>query len=325
MGRAVVTGALALLAAVIAAAPAYASFPGRNGLVSFSTVTGSPPGNIIKMSAAGRHRRRLTSSGDSRNPAWSPGGGRIAFDRSRGGRRKLFVMNAGGSNLRRVATGRLQAENPAWSPDGRKLVFQGCRQRGNCDTTAIFVVPATGGPSRRIARNGSDPVWSPNGRWIVYHGKVARRDPCATLVRVRPSGRLRRAILSRRRDSHNVCSRVGRGADFSPNGRRLVFYGLHAAGFRQYLNPEGVRVREWTYDPAMYTVRANGRGKRRRLATRPSQRGGFFALPFIWSPDGRNILWRDDRGTFIANTRARRARRIPGRSGVGYGWQRRAR
>ena len=310
---------------VVAAGPAQGAFPGRNGRVAFSTVTGAPPGNIFTMRANGRDRRRLTGRGDSRNPAWSRDGRRIAFDRSVRGGRGIFVMSARRSGARRVATGGVMAENPTWSPNGRRLAFQGCRTRGRCERTAIFVVRARGGGLRRIAPNGSDPVWSPNGRWIAFRGKVARRDPCATLVRVRPSGGRRRAVLSRRRDSHGVCSRVGSGADFSPNGRRLVFYGLHPAGFTQYRNPDGIRVREWTYDPAMYTVRSNGRGKRRRLATRPSQRGGYFALPFVWSPEGDRLLWRDDRGTFIGNTHARRARQVPGRSGVGYSWQRRPR
>jgi dipeptidyl aminopeptidase/acylaminoacyl peptidase len=324
VGRTALTAGLGVLASAVVPAPAAASFPGGNGRLAFSTATGSPPGNIFTMTASGRHRRRLTAEGDSRNPAWSRDGRRIAFDRSRGRKRAIYVMDRNGSGRRRVPTGEVQAENPAWSPDGRTLVFQGCRRAGNCARTGIYAVHLWGAGLRRIAPNGSDPVWSPNGRWIAYHGKVARSDPCATLVRVRPSGRRRRAILSRRKDRQHICSRGGGGADFSPNGRRLVYHGLHAAGFQQYVREDGRVVRVWTYDPAMYTVRFNGKRKR-RLVTRPLQNGGFFALPFVWSPKGDRLLWRDDRGAFTSNTRARQVHRVGGRAGVGYAWQRRPR
>ena len=321
MTRQGLIGALAILLAMLVAAPAHASFPGKNGRVAFSTATGSPPGNIFTMSATGRNRHRLTRRGDSRNPAWSRDGSRIAFDRQTNGRRALYVMSARGSRPRRIPTGRVQAENPTWSPNGRRIAFQGCRGSGHCKATAIFVVRASGGGLKRITPNGSDPVWSPNGRWIAYHGKVRRKDPCATLARVRPSGRGRRAILSRRQDSHNVCSRGGAGADFSPNGRRLVYYGLHPMSHQDFPSPTGGVIRVWQYDPAMYTVGVNGKRKR-RLMTRSLESGEFFALPFIWSPEGDELLWRDDRGAFIANTRARKARRLHGMAGVGYSWQR---
>ena len=101
-----------------------------------------------------------------------------------------------------------------------------------------------------------------------------------------------------------------------------MYRGLHAAGFEQYRRQDGTIVRVWTYDPAIYTVRLNGK-RRRRLATRPMQRGGFFAMPFVWSPDGRRLLWRDDRGAFTSDTRGRHIRRLRGTAGVGYAWQRR--
>lgn len=312
------------LLAFVACTPAHASFQGKNGRVAFSTVMGSPPGNIFTMNAAGRDRDRLTRQGDSRNPAWSRDGRKIAFDRQRNGRRALFVMRSNGSRVRRISTMGVQAENPTWSPNGRRIAFQGCRGSGRCDAMAIYVVRARGGRPKRITPGGSDPVWSPNGRWIAYHGKVGRRDPCATLARVRPSGRSRRGILPRRRDSHNVCSRGGNGADFSPNGRRLIYYGLAPTSHQTFPNPTGGIIRVWQYDPAMFTVRFNGK-KRRRLATRRLEDGEFFALPFVWSPEGDHILWRDDRGAFIANTRGRSARRLPGQAGVGYSWQRRPR
>ena len=299
--------ALAALIALAAATPAEASFPGRNGLVAYAS-PGPKPAQIHTMTAAGRERRRLTSGGASRNPAWSPDGRSIAFDRlgAGGSRRKLFVMRADGSGERAVPTGRVHGYNPSWSADGRHLVFQGCRGSHPCEEETIFVVRRRGGGLKRLAE-GIQPVWSPNGRWIAYRGAIAAGE-CDTLILIRPSGRSRHAILPRGRDSNGVCAWGGFGADFSPDSRRLVYYGLRPTGD------------EHIYNPTMYTVRADGSG-RRVIASRPLEATGYFVPPFAWSPDGERLLWRDDRGTFLAGPTGDGRRRVRGPDGLEYAWQ----
>jgi TolB protein len=312
----------AAVAAAVVAPPAQASFPGSNGLIAYSTAADASAerARIHIMTAAGRRRARLTTSGSSRNPAWSRDGERIAFDRTEdGGPRALFVMNPDGSGARRVPTGGRQAYNPAWSPTGRRLVFQGCRGTSECQQTALFVVGVDGSGLRRIPGDGADPVWSPNGKWIAYYGRLAAEDECSTLLRVRPSGGGRRAVLPRTRDSHDTCSSGGSGADFSPDGRRIVHYGLEPAGYQDFPNPVGGTFRVWKYDPAMYTVPVDG-GARKLVARRSLEDTEYFLLPFVWSPDGRRLLWRDDRGTFVGNPDGSRARRIGGFGGE-FAWQ----
>ena len=209
--------------------------------------------------------------------------------------------------------------HPSWSPDGRKLVFEGCRRSRSCDEPAIFVVRRSGGGLRQLAKQGDAPVWSPTGAWIAYHGKQAKSDECAGLVRVKPSGRGRRALLPRKPDSHDACSWGGAGADFAPDGKRLVYYGLHPGRVEEFPNPGGGTFKVQHYDPGMYTVGLDG-SHRRIVRTRSLDDTEFFVIPFTWSPDGRSLLWRDERGTYVGDADGSSARRIS-RSGTQFAWQ----
>jgi Tol biopolymer transport system component len=322
MKRAVTATMLAAALPALAAASARASFAGENGLIAYSTApeAGADSARIYTMTPDGERRRPLTRRGSARNPAWSRDGKRIAFDRtSDSGRQRLYVMEADGARARRVPTGRLHAYNPSWSKNGRKLVFQGCPGAEACEQSAIYVVRLDGSRPKRIAPNGSDPVWSPTGRWIAHHGRLADGDECSTLLRVKPSGRARQAVLPRNRDSHDVCSWGGSGADFSPDGSRLVYHGLHATGYKDYPHPVGGTFRVWTYDPAMFTVGLDGSG-RKVVATRTLAEFEWFLPPFVWSPDGRKLLWRDERGVFVGYPDGSGARRISD-SGGELAWQ----
>ena len=106
-------------------------------------------------------------------PAWSPDGDRIAFEHLGDGDlmpAQIFVMNADGSDLRRVTstTGIQYAESdPAWSPDGSEIVFWSFGY-------GIAVVSAEGGTPRQIYQigpaeaYGAKPVWSPDGSTILF-------------------------------------------------------------------------------------------------------------------------------------------------------------
>jgi Tol biopolymer transport system component len=56
-------------------------------------------------------------------PAWSPDGRQIAFESTMDGGREIYVMNADGTNVRRITHNALWDEGPAWSPDGTKFAF----------------------------------------------------------------------------------------------------------------------------------------------------------------------------------------------------------
>jgi TolB protein len=108
---------------------------------------------IYSMNVDGSRLRNLTRNrAMDYAPSWSPDGKRIVFasDR-RGSFPHIYVMNADGSNPRRV--GRPTGEYPSWSPDGRRIAFG----------------VLTGASSSSFpSAPGEVPDWSPDGRFIVY-------------------------------------------------------------------------------------------------------------------------------------------------------------
>jgi Tol biopolymer transport system component len=95
------------------------------------------------------------------NPAWSPKGSQIAFSAEVDGHRGIYVVNADGTNLRRLTQTKDYDEfAPAWSPDATQIVYQACPD-GNWD---IYIMNADGTGRRRLTTdvaNDVDPDWCP--------------------------------------------------------------------------------------------------------------------------------------------------------------------
>ena len=99
--------------------------------------------------------------------AWSPDGTRIAFTADRAGDRRIFVMNADGTDLVRLTAHPAGNGAPAWSPDGRRLAFTS-RRFGNDE---IFVINADGTELVNLTHHSADdaaPAWSPDGHRIAF-------------------------------------------------------------------------------------------------------------------------------------------------------------
>ncbi len=101
----------------------------------------------------GNATRRLTLG---RNPAWSPLGDEIAFDRDG----EIWTISVGDGTEKRLMTLPIHAEWPTWSPDGRRLVFVG----GQGADIDIYLVNRDGRGLKNLTnRSGWDlyPAWRP--------------------------------------------------------------------------------------------------------------------------------------------------------------------
>ncbi len=119
-------------------------------------------------------------------PAWSPDGRQLAFlgmprvvSSPADAALAIYVMNADGSAIHRVAAGRF-VDWPSWSPDGRRIAYLGrdclavdssttppaCTTESS--TTIIYVMNADGSNVTRLLPGGGVPSWSPDGSRIAF-------------------------------------------------------------------------------------------------------------------------------------------------------------
>lgn len=113
-------------------------------------------------------------------PVYSPDGMTIAFDSFNrdGFVVAIWLMNADGSDIRRLTPPELECINPHWSPDGEKIAF---RTHGyNPQNKDIWVINRDGSGLTRLTGSASSdldipvayynaaPSWSPHGHFIVF-------------------------------------------------------------------------------------------------------------------------------------------------------------
>ncbi len=197
-------------------ATADAAFPGRNGRIAYEDQRFSPTeeSQILSVLPNGSRPRTLLGFGDLRQtrggsyaqPAYSPGGRRLAFADSSFPQTlgsSLYLVRASGHgrlrHLTRWRTGTYDV-TPGWAPDGHRLVY--VRSREHSCRQEIRVYRAGG--SRAIfspSRCGDGPgvpVWSVRGR-IAFSWQGA-------IYTMRPDGSHRRRVVA------------GDAPDWSPHG-----------------------------------------------------------------------------------------------------------
>jgi Tol biopolymer transport system component len=130
--------------------------------------------------ADGSDAKKVTDgTGRSASPAWSPDGGRIAFASDRdmngecffhdctGWNGEIYVMNADGSDPKRLTDDPGDDTSPTWSPDGTRIAFAALRNvEGGVDDPSenyeIYVIDADGSDLVQLTKNTSwdwQPDW----------------------------------------------------------------------------------------------------------------------------------------------------------------------
>jgi dipeptidyl aminopeptidase/acylaminoacyl peptidase len=107
------------------------------------------------------------------DPQLSPDGRQVAFtigDVNFDANRVLthiYVMPAGGGNMKQLTRGDSSASQPRWSPDGKKIAYVTGGQ--------IWVMDDDGDDKEQVTKistGASGPVWSPDGRLIAFTSDV---------------------------------------------------------------------------------------------------------------------------------------------------------
>jgi TolB protein len=141
---------------------------------------------IFTMNADGSHLTQLTQKSTSKadsQPQWSPDGTTIAFVRTNTTampeqQGAIMIMNADGSNIRRITPFAIDATDPHWSPTGKQLLFSTYAHPVQFKSANLFTMRADG--THRVAlthyRGGTLQAiadgWSPNGRQVLFHRMV---------------------------------------------------------------------------------------------------------------------------------------------------------
>jgi Tol biopolymer transport system component len=188
---------------------------------------------VYVMRADGSRQRDVSREPvDDWGPTWSPDG-RVLWNCARDlviGFRAC-IANPDGTGLQVIPVD-VYVEYPAWSPDGTRIAFMSQQPgaRGSDPNYDVFVMDADGSNLRQLtAFAGEDgfPSWSPDGSRIAFS---TTRDDCSnsTAADCRTTGDIGpfTTLYVMNADGshlHRTTDRFAMFADWSPDGRYLVF------------------------------------------------------------------------------------------------------
>jgi TolB protein len=185
--------------------------------------------------------------GSNSAPAWTPDGKQLAAVLTRDGTSQIYLMNADGSNLRRITNSSAIDTEPFFTPDGQSIYFTS--DRGG--SPQIYRMAASGGEPTRVTFDGDynvSPRVSPDGKTLAYISRISGRFQ---LMAMDLESRQIQGLTDGQRDESPT---------FAPNGRiilyasdvdnRGVLYAVSSDGrFRQRLGIGAADIREPSWGP----------------------------------------------------------------------------
>ena len=243
-----------------ASAPStHAAFPGRNGLIAFSSLRDGNYELYTMQSDASAQTRVTRDPAADIDPAWSPDGTTIAFTSDRDGNPEIYLIAPDGTGLKQLTQTTAFNFDPTWSPDGRRIAFTSSRDGSD----EIWSMSADGSDQRRLTAgpgNDENPAWSPDGTTIAF---ASTRDGGSSIYTMGADGASPRRLTS------------GPGSDvspsWSPDGKRIAF----------------ASDRDGNYE--IYVMNADGTEQTRLT------RNFAADLDPVWSPDGKAIAFTSAR------------------------------
>lgn len=278
-------GVAALTAAKVAA-PAHATYDGRNGRIVFGANTGSGF-QLYTIRPNGRGLRQITQvAGDALNPDWSPDGRSIVFELATEEGASIALIDRDGGGLTNLTPEPVCCQGqPSFAPDGRHIYFE--RTDIVTGDDAVWRMNVDGRDQRRIVGPWSpgfatDPNVSPDGRTLSivgFNGLIGPPpafEPAQGLFTTRIDGTGLAQLLPFDVDLANK-------SDWAPDGRHLVVT-TNANFFHE---GESANIA---------TIRPDGTGLRYLTHFTGGQVNAFAGS---YSPDGKWIVFRfEDHGLY---------------------------
>ena len=175
----------------------------------------------------------------------------------------ICVMNADGSDRKKLIAEEGGDSAPTWSPDGSKIAFSSYRD-GKGD---IYVMNADGSDVKKITDDEFGevgPTWSPDGSRIAFS---SRRDHRSYIYVINADG----SNLTRITESRGEYSGGDSEPAWSPDGTRIAF-----TSWRDHQSD-------------IYVIDADGSNLTRFTESRDEYRGNDRGP--TWSPDGTRIAF----------------------------------
>ncbi len=215
---------------------AYVSFQNKKPILFVQNLTASK-----QPSPVANYR------GSNSAPAWSPDGKQLAAVLTKDGSSQIYLMNADGTNLRRITFSDAIDTEPFFTPDGQSIYFTS--DRGG--SPQIYRMSAGGGEPLRVTFEGDynvSPRVSPDGKILAYISRISGRFQ---LMAMDLESKQVQTLTDGPRDE---------SPSFAPNGRIILYAtdvdnrGVLAAvssdgRFKQRLGIQAADVREPSWGP----------------------------------------------------------------------------
>jgi serine/threonine protein kinase/Tol biopolymer transport system component len=287
-------------------------------LGSLAPPAAAPPAMVLRAFSNFRGERNM--------PAFSPDGNTVAFSWNGPAEDNtdIYVKLVDSGEPVRLTTHPDFETGPVFSPDGRRIAFTRFTDTRSGFISAVYVIPALGGPEQRIA-DGWACDWTPDGKALVI-GAMENGVRVLSVVDIESAMAVRLPVLPGGLGPTGT-ARVGGSIRLSPDGKWLYATAERSAsesGLHRLAFPDGawqpVRLEglaaiasfDLSPDGSELVVVGNSQPNERRRLYRAATNGGA-AKPLPFGDGSSSVKWapRGNMLAFVSSARIQALYRIP--------------